>query len=108
MPIIFDKRCDNILISDWKISADLPEQSLYKSDPKRLNPNSRIFTRQPDIDRAMDSVSEADIGVSLSILRLGSKKMYFIEIDGFFNSFLVKTALLIPYLRENKGELIQN
>lgn len=39
-------------------SEKLPNQSLYKSDPKRLNPSARTFTRQPDIDRANACVAE--------------------------------------------------
>ena len=42
----------------WPQEA-VPNYSLYKSDPKRLNPSARIFTRQPDIDRAMEAISEA-------------------------------------------------
>lgn len=38
---------------------EVPNYSLYKSDPKRVNPSARIFTRQPDIDRAMEAISEA-------------------------------------------------
>ena len=45
--------------------VEVPNHSLYKCDPKRLNPSARIFTRQPDIDRAMEAVSEAGIEVSL-------------------------------------------
>ena len=42
---------------------------LYKSDPKRVNPSARIFTRQPDIDRAMEAISEAtSIEVRLEFL----------------------------------------
>jgi hypothetical protein len=36
----------------------VPSQSLYKSDPKRNNPASRIFTRQHDIDRLLAKISE--------------------------------------------------
>ena len=45
--------------------VQVPNQSLYKSDPKRLNPSARIFTRQPDIERAMEAVSEAGIEVRI-------------------------------------------
>ncbi len=38
---------------------DVPKQSLYKSDPKRLNPASRFFTRQYAVEQAMDKVLEA-------------------------------------------------
>ena len=34
----------------------VPEQSLYKSDPKRNNPASRVFTRQHEIDRVLGLV----------------------------------------------------
>ena len=40
-----------------------PDQSLYKNDPNRLNPKARIFTRQPDIDRAMTLIEDAKIEV---------------------------------------------
>ena len=43
---------------DFEWPQNVPNQSLYKSDPKRRNPNARIFTRQPDIERAMDQVFE--------------------------------------------------
>ena len=47
----------------WPQSVEVPNQSLYKSDPKRLNPSARIFTRQQDIDRAMKMIQEAQIEV---------------------------------------------
>ena len=43
---------------DLEWPQNVPNQSLYKSDPKRRNPNARIFTRQPDIERAMAQVFE--------------------------------------------------
>ena len=46
----------------------LPDQSLYKNDPNRLNPKSRLFTRQPDIDHAMSLIKEAKIEVRLIAL----------------------------------------
>lgn len=52
------------LSHQWQLDmSQVPNQSLYKCDPKRLNPSARIFTRQPDIDRAMASVAEAGIEV---------------------------------------------
>lgn len=42
---------------------DVPDQSLYKNDKNRINPASRLFTKQPDIDRAMSLVKEAKIEV---------------------------------------------
>ena len=42
---------------------DVPNQSLYKNDKSRINPASRLFTKQPDIDRAMSLVKEAKIEV---------------------------------------------
>ena len=42
---------------------DVPDQSLYKNDKNRINPASRLFTKQPDIDRAMSLVKEAKIKV---------------------------------------------
>ena len=46
------------LLIDLEWPQNVPNQSLYKSDPKRRNPNARIFTRQPDIERAMAQVFE--------------------------------------------------
>ena len=42
---------------------DVPNQSLYKNDKSRINPASRLFTKQPDIDRAMSLIKEAKIEV---------------------------------------------
>lgn len=35
------------------IVPDVPKQSLYKSDPKRYRPRSKIFTRQEDVECAL-------------------------------------------------------
>ena len=43
---------------DLEWPQNVPNQSLYKSDRTRRNPNARIFTRQPDIDKAMAQVFE--------------------------------------------------
>lgn len=36
----------------------VPSQSLYKSDPKRSNPASRVFTRQHEINRIVDQLGQ--------------------------------------------------
>jgi len=58
---------------------EVPNYSLYKSDPKRVNPSARIFTRQPDIDRAMEAISEATSIEVLEAEPLEPEK--FIKID---------------------------
>ena len=47
------------IFHDLEWPQNVANQSLYKSDPKRRNPNARTFTRQPDIDKAMAQISEA-------------------------------------------------
>ena len=47
---------------------DVPDQSLYKNDKNRINPASRLFTKQPDIDRAMSLVKEAKIEVCKAVI----------------------------------------
>jgi len=73
--LLYQKSCEDIIgkkmtLTSLKIEESVPrnwpsnappDQSLYKNDPSRLNPKSRIFTRQPDIDRAMSLVNEAKI-----------------------------------------------
>ena len=78
--LLYQKSCEDIIgqkltLNDLKIQESVPpntrkwpskpppNQSLYKNDPNRLNPKARIFTRQPDIDRAMSLVNEAKIEV---------------------------------------------
>lgn len=43
---------------DYKLLRlpQVPDQSLYKSDPKRNNPASRVFTRQHEIERVLGFV----------------------------------------------------
>jgi hypothetical protein len=36
----------------------VPSQSLYKSDPKRNNPASRVFTRQHEVERVLAKIEE--------------------------------------------------
>ena len=56
---------DTIPVTRCWPSKTPPDQSLYKNDPNRLNPKARIFTRQPDIDRAMTLVEDAKIKVHM-------------------------------------------
>ena len=53
-----EKSADTVvpIFHDLEWPPNVPNQSLYKSDPKRRNPNARAFTRQPDIDKAMAQV----------------------------------------------------
>ena len=53
-----EKSADTVvpIFYDLEWPPNVPNQSLYKSDPKRRNPNARAFTRQPDIDKAMAQV----------------------------------------------------
>lgn len=39
-------------------------QSLYKSDPKRYKPKTRIFTKQPEISASLDKVNALQLNVS--------------------------------------------
>ena len=44
--------------------AEVPAESLYKSDPGRHNPASKLFTRQPDVERVLAWWQEAGIGTA--------------------------------------------
>jgi len=75
--LLYQKCCEDIIgnkltLNGLKIEKSVPRhwpskappnQSLYKNDPNRLNPKARIFTRQPDIDRAMSLINDAKIEV---------------------------------------------
>ncbi|EZA51796.1 Glutathione S-transferase C-terminal domain-containing protein-like protein [Ooceraea biroi] len=50
-------------------------ESLYKSDPKRYKPKSRIYTRQEDIERSLQLVGDMKVSMELDVAPFG------IEID---------------------------
>ena len=62
---------------------DVPDQSLYKHDKNRINPASRLFTKQPDIDRAMSLVKEAKIEVCKAVIL-----NYHLNLQFYFSKFL--------------------
>ncbi|XP_054278518.1 glutathione S-transferase C-terminal domain-containing protein homolog [Macrosteles quadrilineatus] len=43
------------------ILPEVPQQSLYKSDPKRYKPKLRQFTRQEDVEEALRSIDGIDL-----------------------------------------------
>ncbi|XP_076642020.1 glutathione S-transferase, C-terminal domain containing [Halictus rubicundus] len=47
------------------ILPEVPNQSLYKSDPKRYKPKSRIFTRQEDVEQALEVFKSLNIDTML-------------------------------------------
>ncbi|NP_001193394.1 glutathione S-transferase C-terminal domain-containing protein [Nasonia vitripennis] len=49
-------------------------QSLYKSDPKRYKPRSRIYTRQDDIDYSLGKIKDHEVPVKLDDL-FGQEKI---------------------------------
>lgn len=49
----------------------ISNESLYKSDPKRYKPRSRIFTRQKDIEYSMQIIRSADINIELDLEPFG-------------------------------------
>lgn len=61
--IAADGNGSHLVAEQWQtIQLECPQvsnQSLYKSDPRRTNPRARVFTRQPDIDRALAAVQES-------------------------------------------------
>jgi hypothetical protein len=53
--------CHPPSVSSHLSFPQVPAQSLYKSDPKRNNPASRIFTRQNDVDRVLTQIGNLDL-----------------------------------------------
>jgi hypothetical protein len=61
--------CCDIYISNkhprrvvWK-ATNVPDESLYKNDPERYNPASRLFTKQTDISESLDSIYSSGIPI---------------------------------------------
>uniref|UniRef100_A0A1B6C8G0 Methyltransferase domain-containing protein n=1 Tax=Clastoptera arizonana TaxID=38151 RepID=A0A1B6C8G0_9HEMI len=46
------------------IIPTVPKQSLYKSDPKRYRPRSKIFTRQEDVESVLSIVEGLDTSIN--------------------------------------------
>ncbi|KAG8230477.1 hypothetical protein J437_LFUL013518 [Ladona fulva] len=50
----------------------VPNQSLYKSDPRRYKPRARLFTRQEEIDASLKIISQMELDVDWSSIPLGA------------------------------------
>ena len=59
------------------IFPDVPNKSLYKSDPKRYKPKSRQFTRQEDIEMSLKVINDLGVKVEWQLYPYG----YELEFD---------------------------
>lgn len=52
---------------------DVPNQSLYKSDPKRYKPKSRVYTRQEDVEYSLQLFKTLNIQTKLDLKPFGAE-----------------------------------
>ncbi|XP_066990904.2 glutathione S-transferase C-terminal domain-containing protein homolog [Anabrus simplex] len=86
--------------------ADVPKQSLYKSDPKRYKPKNRIFTRQEDIDASLQVVAELGLTYESHSLPFGSDVQF--DWHSLPYDAQPEGGHLPPSRRERKSQQLEN
>ncbi|KDR19528.1 glutathione S-transferase C-terminal domain-containing protein homolog [Zootermopsis nevadensis] len=84
----------------------VPNQSLYKSDPKRYKPRNRIFTRQADVETSLKMVKELGVMVDWQRYPFGCE----LEFDWGAMPYEAhpEGGHLPPFRLERKGQQLEN